>query len=420
MTNEKEIEAKKNLGALGTVKGFRDIQGNEAEKRIQIRNIIEDIFRKYNFIPAETPIIEYEEFVKGDNVNDEAVSEIFKLEDRGERKLALRYEFTFQLKRLAMNKKLPYKRYQIGPVFRDEPIAGNRWRQFIQCDADIVGSSIKDEAEILAIASEIFEKLGIKIKINFNNRKLLNEILDKEKIKQEQKAEVIRELDKLDKLNEKEVRENLKKYKAEKVLDTFNKKEKDFEKYASYAEIAELKKECGELGIEINFMPFLARGLSYYNGSIFEVKTEPGEIKKTSGFLTDSKSEGFVNMKETIAGGGSYLVNGIQSTGISFGLDRLEMLAKLKETNNKTLIISIAQDEKARELASKLRNKNIPCSIMYGKVSKALEYANSYNIPYVIFVGEEEVKKKKFLLRNMKTGVELLLEEKELVTKIGL
>src|SRR3989338_5632255 len=300
MTNEKEIEAKKNLGALGTVKGFRDIQGNE-----------------------------------------------------GEKKLALRYEFTFQLKRLAMNKKLPYKRYQIGPVFRDEPIAGNRWRQFIQCDADIVGSSIKDEAEILAIASEIFEKLGIKIKINFNNRKLLNEILDKEKIKQEQKAEVIRELDKLDKLNEKEVRENLKKYKAEKVLDIFNKKEKDFEKYASYAEIAELKKECGELGIEINFMPFLARGLSYYNGSIFEVKTEPGEIKKTSGFLNDSKSEGFVNMKETIAGGGSYLVNGIQSTGISFGLDRLEMLAKLKETNNKTLIISIAQDEKARELASR-------------------------------------------------------------------
>src|SRR3989338_7898256 len=175
MTNEKEIEAKKNLGALGTVKGFRDIQGNEAEKRIQIRNKIEDIFRKYNFIPAETPIIEYEEVVKGDNQNDEAVSEIFKLEDRGKRKLALRYEFTFQLKRLSQNKKLPFKRYQIGEVFRDEPITGNRWRQFTQCDVDIVGSSVKDEAEILKIISDIFNKLNIRFTININNRKLLNE-----------------------------------------------------------------------------------------------------------------------------------------------------------------------------------------------------------------------------------------------------
>ncbi|MBU4116795.1 MAG: ATP phosphoribosyltransferase regulatory subunit, partial [Nanoarchaeota archaeon] len=129
------------------VKGFKDYAGKEAQKRAQIKNIIVETFEQYGFEPAETPIIEYEEFVKGNNSQDEAVRDVFKLKDRGKRKLALRYEFTFQLKRLAKNKKLPYKRYQIGPVFRDEPIRPGRTRQFIQCDADIIGSTIKDEAE---------------------------------------------------------------------------------------------------------------------------------------------------------------------------------------------------------------------------------------------------------------------------------
>jgi histidyl-tRNA synthetase len=382
---------------IETVKGFRDIEGREAERRIQIRNIIEDVFKKYNFIPAETPLIENEEFVKGQNANDEAVSEVFKLKDRGERALALRYEFTFQLKRLALNKKLPYKRYQIGYVFRDEPTGGNRWKQFTQCDVDVVGSSVKDEAEVLSIAQEIFERLGIKVTINVNNRKLLNEILDKEKVKD--KSAVIKEIDKLDKLSEKEVKDNLKKYKAEKVLDIFQKKEKDFEKYDSYKEIKELKEACALFGVKVNFVPFLARGLSYYNGSIFEIKTQ--------------------EIKETISAGGSYLVNGMQATGISFGLDRLEILSKLDDKNNKTLIISISQDEKARELASNLRKNNIPCSIMYGKVTKALEYANSYGIGYTLFVGEEEIKKKKFLMKDMKTGKEEMLSEKEILSKIA-
>src|SRR3989304_1057792 len=115
------------------VKGFRDFSGKEAEKRAEIRKIIVETFEKYGFEPAETPIIESEEFVRGENKQDEAVSDIFKLQDKGKRNLALRYEFTFQLKRLMRNKKLPYKRYQIGPVFRDEPISGNRMRQFISC-----------------------------------------------------------------------------------------------------------------------------------------------------------------------------------------------------------------------------------------------------------------------------------------------
>ena len=367
------------------IKGFRDIE--DAGKKTVIRNIIEDIFSLYNYNPAETPIIENEDFVKGNNLNDEAVSSIFKLQDRGKRNLALRYEFTFQLKRLANNKKLPYKRYQIGEVFRDEPTTGNRWREFTQCDVDVVGSDVKYEAEILKISSMILKKLGIKFKINFNNRKLLNEIIDDYNIKEVYRNEVIKEIDKLDKLSEKEVKENLKKYGAEKILGIFNKKEKYFEKYENYNEIKELKKICSFYKVKINFQPFLARGLSYYNGSIFEIKSD--------------------KIKETITAGGSYLVNGIQSTGISFGLDRLESLAEIDFRKKKVLVISLNQDKKAFEISEKVRESGLGCSIFYGKPGKALDYANTYKINYVIFVGDNEIKNKKINVKDMESGEEV-------------
>lgn len=375
-------------------KGFRDIE--DASKRIAIRNIIEQTFQLYNFKPVETPIIEYEEFVKGDNPNDEAVSDIFKLKDRGKRKLALRYEFTFQLKRLAKNKKLPYKRYQIGLVFRDEPVRPNRWRQFTQCDADIIGSSIKNEAEILDLIVKILTRLKIKFTININNRKLLNEILDNLKIRD--KENVIREIDKLDKLKESEVRRNLIKFKAEKLISIFKKPEKYFEKYDAYKEIKEIKEICKLYNIKVNFQPFLARGLSYYNGNVYEVKSE---------------------IKETIAAGGSYKINEIQATGISFGLDRLEMLTKIVPFYKKVLIISLEQDKKAVSLGGKIRELGIPCEIFYGRLSKALDYANSLDIPLVVFVGGEEVKKKKFKLKNMNSGKEKLVSENSLLKEIA-
>src|SRR3989338_5817734 len=166
-----------------TVKGFRDIEGEEAQKRQEIREILSDVFQSYGYEYAETPVIEYEEFVKGNNQNDEAVSDVFKLKDKGERNLALRYEFTFQLKRLANGKKLPYKRYQIGEVFRDEPTGQNRMREFTQCDIDVIGSDKRSEAEVLCAISELLSEFGIKADIYFNNRKLMNEILDKAGIK---------------------------------------------------------------------------------------------------------------------------------------------------------------------------------------------------------------------------------------------
>lgn len=375
---------------METVKGFNDFLGENARKREEIRKILVGTFEKYGFEPAETPIIEYEEFVKEGNSQDEAISDVFKLQDKGKRKLALRYELTFQLKRIAKNKKLPYKRYQIGEVFRDEPISSNRFRQFTQCDVDIFGSTIKDEAEILIIVKEILEELKIDFVIYLNNRNLLNEILEKEGI--QNKEQVLKEIDKINKLGEKEVRENLKKYQAEKVLNIIKKDEKFFEKYPAYSGIKELKNylKYYQLDKKVMFSPSLARGLSYYNGNVFEVNVK--------------------NRKESILGGGSYKFNNVQATGISFGLERLSFFAKINLKPEKYLIVSLNQDKEAINLAQKIRKQKKIASIYYGKPSKALEYANSCDFSKVIFVGEKEIKSKKFNVKDMKTGKESLFK----------
>lgn len=375
---------------METVKGFKDYTGEEAQKRAELKKILVDTFEKYSFEPVETPIVEYREFVQGENKEDEAVSDIFKLKDKGERELALRYEFTFQLKRLLQNKKLPYKRYQIGEVFRDEPVTSNRFRQFVQCDIDVVGSKIKDEVEVLALTKEVLTKLGIKFVIYFNNRKLLNEILEKEGILEKNRKNVIREIDKLDKISEKEVKENLKKYSAEKVLDIFKKPMSFFSKYSAYSEVNEFIEFSKLYNLELTFSPSLARGLSYYNGTVFEIKTD--------------------KMKETICGGGSYEFNGVQCTGISFGLDRLSSLAQIKSNKNKVLIVSLNEDKQSIKIAEMMREQgNNSVSIYYGKPSKAMEYANSLDFKQVIFVGAEEVKQKKFKVKDMVTGKEKVL-----------
>ncbi len=368
------------------VKGFKDYTGIDAEKRAEIRKLLVETFESYGFEPAETPIIEYEEFVRGENAQDEAVSDIFKLEDKGKRKLALRYEFTFQLKRLMQNRKLPYKRYQIGEVFRDEPITANRFRQFTQCDIDIIGSNIQNEAEIIFLSYSLLKNLGINPIILVNNRQLLNEILDDNKIPQKDKLNVLKELDKYDKIGEKEVIVNLKKLGAEKVLKSIKSGEKYFKKFKSYNQILDIIKYCKNYGVKIEFSPTIVRGLSYYNGNIFEIKTK--------------------GLKETIVGGGSYMFNGIQSTGISFGLDRLALMAKVEKNKEKTLIVSLDEDKEAIKLAEKLRSKGQIVSIYYGKPSKALEYANSYSYSKAIFIGKEEVKTKKYKIKDLKTGKE--------------
>ena len=383
---------------IETVKGFKDFTGEDAKIREEVRKILVDTFEQYGFEPAETPVIEYEEFVRGENVNDEAVSDIYKLIDKGNRKLALRYEFTFQLKRLMIGKKLPYKRYCIGPVFRDEPTTGNRFRQFVQCDIDTVGSTVKEEAEVLAVVNRVLTNLGIDFVIYINNKKLLNEILEGENIEKMNWENVIKEIDKMDKIDKKIIYNNLKQYNAENLIEVFEKPIEFFKKYESYKEIEELIKYCDYYGININFLPSLARGLSYYNGSIYEIKTK--------------------EMKESITGGGSFMFNGIQSTGISFGLDRLSKLAKIENKKEEIMIISIAQDEQAINISESLRKIGKDIIFSSEKISKALDYANAKKIEKVMIIGEDEIKKKKVKIKDMKSGNEKFVSIKDLIKKL--
>ncbi|MCK5043935.1 histidine--tRNA ligase [Candidatus Pacearchaeota archaeon] len=369
------------------VKGFKDYLGEEANKKVEIKKILRSIFERFGFEPVETPIIEYEEFVKGENDKDGAVSDIFKLKDKGKRNLALRYELTFPLKRIMKNQKLPYKTYRIGEVFRDEPVSGNRVRQFTSCDADIMGiQNIKEEAEIFSLVKTIMENLNIKFTIYVNNRKLLNEILNEQKIKKS--GEVLKILDKLDKKSEKEVKGELKKYGAEKIINILQKPETYFKKYQSYKEIEELKKYCKYYGVKIKFLPNLTRGLSYYDGTIFEVKS---------------------SIKETILGGGSYTFNNARSIGFGVGVERLSAVSNISNKKEETLVISLNQDKDAIKLVEKLREQGKNASIFYGKPSKALEYANSKKIGKVIFVGKKEIETGKFKVKDMETGNESVL-----------
>jgi len=373
------------------LKGFKDYTGEEAQKRAFVQKVLVETFERYGFEPAETPIIEYEEFVRGsqEQAQDEVISDIYKLQDKAKRKLALRYEFTFQIKRLMKNKKLPYKRYQIGPVFRDEPISKNRLRQFVQCDADIISSTIKDEAELLSMAVEIAKKLKIEPVILVNNRKLLSEILEKEQIKKKNRQKVLTEIDKYGKLPESEIKKNLDGLGAGNLLNQLKKNESYFKQFKSYKEILDLIKYCRLFGVKVLFSPTIVRGLGYYNGTVFEVKAK--------------------GVKETIIAGGAFKIDNIQSFGISFGLDRITALSKIEDKKEKYLVVSLGQDKEAISTLQRLREKNKAVGIYYGKPSKALQYANSYDFNKVIMIGENEVKKKKIKVKDMKSGKESVM-----------
>ncbi len=394
---------------IETVKGFRDILPLASLKRRKIIETIEEKFRLFGFLPVETPTIEYEDLLKGDNEEDEAVSDMFRLKDRANRSLGLRYEFTFQLSRIFkenLNIKLPFRRYQIGSVFRDEALKPGKFREFIQCDADIIGDdSVKADAECLALGNEILKELKIKAEIRINNRKLLNSILNKLEIKNNNK-QILREIDKLDKLQIIEVKNNLKNLINEdtiKKLFSFFEKDLDYfikNKFEGAEEIEELIKIGKLYNLKIKFFPTLMRGFSYYTGNIWEIWSQEIKVALAGGGRYDDKVGKYINRK-------------IPSVGISFG--KLIDWEKINVNMTNCLIISIDKDKEAVKLAVELR-KNKISAIISNKISKALEYANSYSIPFVVFIGKKEIKEKKIKLRNMRTGKEELYNVDKLIS----
>ncbi len=402
-----------------TVKGFEDYLPPASQKREKIKEIAKKYFQLYGFLPVETPSIEFDELMRTETIDeeDEAVRDRFRLRDRANRNLGLRYEFTFQLARLLKqnpNLKLPFKKYQIGTVFRDEPIRVGRTREFTQCDIDIIGDpTVNADVECLAVVSDILKELKVEnVEIQINNRKLIDEIIKSVQITEKQA--VLREIDKINKIGEDQVKMNLKKYAdSNQILSLFKlmSKEVSFFKdnmFDGSQELVDLIQKCKEYGIKLTFNPNLMRGFNYYTGNVFEVSV--GKTALFGGGRYDRLVGRFLNKE-------------IPAVGISFSIEAVMGLCE-KEINQldldktKAILISIDQDKEAIKLAQNLRKNNISCIINFDKVGKALEYANSYQIPFAIFIGKDEITKKKYKIKNMQSGEESFLAEKSLIAKL--
>ena len=409
---------------ISSVKGFQDYLPPESLKRDKIKKIAEKYYKLYGFLPVETPMMEFDELMKPESLpneqEDEAVRDRFRLQDRGSRNLGLRYEFTFQLARIFKenpNIKLPFKKYQIGEVFRDEPIRTGRTRQFIQCDADIIGDpSVNADAECIALVSDILSELNIKeFQIQVNNRKLLNAIIESVEIKETK--QVLREIDKIEKIGVDMVKGSLKKYaSSNQIVTLFKLIEKPLEFFKDNAfegaeELDSFIQKCKLYNIEVKFTPSIVRGFDYYTGNIFEFIIPEKKTTLIAGGRYDKSVGKFMNRE-------------IPAVGISFSIEALmglcpEEISKIElESIPKVLIISFSREKESIKLAQKLRKNNISCSITEGQPSKALDFANNQKIPYVLFLGEEELEKQKFKLKTMSSGEESLLSEKQLIIKL--
>ena len=434
-------------------KGTRDFGPEEMAKRNYIFDTIKNVYSLYGFQQIETPAIEtlntllgkygdegdkllFKLLNSGDflkNISDEELQErnILKLQSKLSKK-GLRYDLTVPFARYVVMHRheiqLPFKRYQIQPVWRADRPQKGRYREFYQCDADIVGStSLLNEVELINIIDTVFSKLGIRVVIKINNRKILTGIAEiigySDKI-----IEITTAIDKIEKVGIDNVIDELQNsgitdVAIEKLRPLLEFKGSNYAKLEVLSNIFR-QSEIGLKGIEeskyildmLNILNLnntveldltLARGLNYYTGAIFEVKS----INTTIG---------------SIAGGGRYDnltgifgISGLSGVGISFGADRiydvlteLDLFPTKKTTDTQVLFINFGQTETEYVLPilNTLRTAGI-CAEIYPdmvKMKKQMSYANAKKIPFVVLVGDEEMSQNKLTLKSMDTGEQVL------------
>ncbi|MFA5540801.1 MAG: histidine--tRNA ligase [Bacteroidales bacterium] len=442
------------------VKGTRDFLPNQMIKRNYIFNSIKSIFELHGFCPIETPSIENLSTLMG-KYGEEGDRLIYKILNSGDflkgvdlsnpsdinyksiaNKIAekgLRYDLTVPFARFVVNNRnelnFPFKRYQIQPVWRADRPQKGRYREFYQCDVDIIGSnSLLNEIELCEIIDEVFAKLNLNITIKLNNRKILSSI--SEIIgKPEMLTDITVAIDKIEKIGyEKVICELLERgldqediNKIDPILKlSGNNKDK----------ISQLKtilseNETGLKGIEeletvfnsidklnlssnIEFDITLARGLNYYTGCIFEVKANDFSIGSiTGGGRYDNLT-------------GVFGLDNMSGVGISFGADRIyDCLEALdlfpKEINNTTKLLFInfgeRESQKCIEYARILRKNNISSETYpdKAKLQKQMKYANDKNIPFVALIGEREIEENKIMVKNMISGEQTLMDINQLI-----
>lgn len=425
----KEIE-------LRNVKGCADYSPKEQYIRNYISDTLKKVFEKYGFKPLQTPILCYYDLLalKYDEEND-ILKEVYKVTDQGNRNLALRYDLTVPFaKYIAMNPntKLPFKRYEIGEVFRNGPVKLGRDREFIQCDVDSVGIEGQlAEAEFVALYVEAYKNLNIDIVIKYNNRKFLSGIIIEAGISEELVTDTITIIDKFEKMTRPELEKEFQKIglnneQIEKLFmylnmnaDELIKIENSNETLAEgIQELETLKQYISELGLleYVQFSPSLARGQEYYTGTVYEVYVKDGSITSS------------------IGGGGRYdkmitdfIGNGMKypAVGVSFGLNVIyEILKDRKEFSEKALtdifIIPMGTEIQCLKIAQNLRNAGykVEVEMKSKKMKKALDYANNENIPYVLILGEDELTNNCITLKDMNNKTQEQINLDNLAEKI--
>ncbi len=385
-----------------TLKGFRDFLPIDSRKRQYILETLRKVFESYGFEPLETPTLEYEEILLG-KYGTEGDKLMYRFEDNGKRKVAMRYDQTVPLARVISQYQndllLPFKRYQMQNVYRAENTQKGRYREFLQVDADIVGVySPLSDGEIIALTIDSLKKLGFEnFKILINDRVLFSNLPNKG-IDEKEIPVVVRAIDKLKKIGKEKVLDELvengiAKEKAEYLLNTL-------ETEKPTPRINEIFSVLEKMNVDkkyVEFLPTLARGLDYYTGIIFEVEVDGYDVG-------------------SIAGGGRYdnLIGmfagkDIPAVGFAFGFDRLMEAMEIlnlfpKNINGKDILVTFASsdlEEKALKTTSKLRNNglNVQCYLEDVSLEKQLKYADKKNIPFVLIVSDKE-----YILKNMKQG----------------
>ncbi len=393
-------------------RGTQDFLPEDMIIRNRIFDTVRSVYEKWGYDPLETPALEEWKLLAAKlGGGEEIKKEIYYFKDKSKRELGLRFDLTVPLARVvATNPQLPkpFKRYQIGRVWRyDKPGSGRR-REFWQSDIDVIGSSSPEaDAEVIAVACECLEKLGFKdFTVRLNNRKILESFVKSLKIKDY--VQVFRSVDKLEKIGEKGVEKELKQKGVEKgkIRNILDFVKGDTAKARALAEgFAELDKIIESVsllgyGKKVKIDTSLVRGLEYYTSAVFEISLEGAKWSVAGGGRYD-------NLIETFGG------NPAPATGISLGVERLFELLKA-ERSQKTLsrvyVANVNGEVKkdAIQLSKSLRDSGIPneYDLMGRDLRKQLDYANSKGIPYLIVLGPREVKERKARLRDMKSGEE--------------
>ncbi|MEK7495126.1 MAG: histidine--tRNA ligase [Patescibacteria group bacterium] len=394
------------------LKGFRDFLPIEAMRRQYVANIIRNTFELYGFEPLETPAIEYLEVFTGNIGEDEKL--FYKFEDAGGRKVALRYDQTVPTCRLIAQYPdkitMPFKRYQIQTVWRAEKPQKGRYREFLQCDADIFGVNDRaSDGELVALTIDIFKNLGFKKPIALINDRALYKNAP---------YKAIVAIDKLEKIGEEGVIAEL--IRKDYSLEDAKKLLKEISSSKPNEDLKTIFKFLDDYGMKENyqFKPTLARSFSYSNGTIWEIIVDEFKSGSLAGCERfDSLVSRFSNQN-------------IPAVGFAVGFDRtvlaMEELGLFPDIKTTTKVLVTIFEKtllnQSQKITQALRKNKINTDLYSDpniNLDKQLKYANKKNIPYVIIIGPEEVASGKVVLKDMKTGEQQKLNIEEVIKQLS-